>query len=226
MNLTITHLKTLTKAQEKSKLDSLKAKDVRFKEVTSQLQKNMKECKKLITIIDNLRKKVSAQGISISNLNGDIVSKIRECDIYKKENKTLTSQMTALNRKCVDVNECKIIEHALQLKMIKMETESIKMHKYQQTKVLKEQMNMLDHKRKLKMIEFTMKTRQTSKTKEVKRKQDTKLKKFQGGTDDMGVLHGELHQQNTMNWGCVPNPGTTSLTEVSFYLLYCVYFTM
>jgi phosphoenolpyruvate synthase/pyruvate phosphate dikinase len=84
-----------------------------------------------MTKSDNLQKKVSAQGISISNLNGDIMSKIRECDIYKKENKILTSQMTALNRKCVDVNKRKM-EHVRQLKKIKMETESIKMCKHQQ----------------------------------------------------------------------------------------------
>jgi hypothetical protein len=86
-----------------------------------------------------------------------------------------------------------------------MKMEPIKIHKYQQTKVLKEWTNMLDHKHKLKTIEFTTNICQTRKAEEVKRKQDAKLKKFQGGTtDDMGVLHGELHKQNTMNGDVYP----------------------
>jgi hypothetical protein len=131
--------------------------------------------------------------------------------------------MTALNRKCIDVSERKM-EHALQLKKIEMETGSIKMRKYQQTKVLKERTNVLDHERKLKTIEFTAKTRQSSKAKEVKRKQDAKLKKFQGGIDDIGALHGEMCKQNIVNGGCVPSPGTTSLTEVSFLLCICLFY--
>jgi hypothetical protein len=117
------------------------------------------------------------------------------------------------------------MEHALQLKKIEMETESIKMQKYQQTKVLKEQTNVLEHKRKLKTIAFTARARQSGKAKESKRKLDAKMKKFQGGTDDMGVLHGELRKQNIVNGGCVPNPGTTSLTEVSFFQINFVHST-
>ena len=135
-----------------------------------------------------------------------------------KENKSLSSQVAILTRRSVEVNERKM-EHALQLKKIEMETESIKMQKYQQTKVLKEQTNVLEHERKLKMIAFTARTRQSGKARESKRKLDAKMKKFQGGTDDMGVLHGELRKQNTVNGGCVPNPGTTSLTEVSLFFV-------
>jgi streptomycin 6-kinase len=99
------------------------------------------------------------------------------------------------------------MEHMLQLKRISMEMKTIKMWKFKQTKVLKEQPNVLDHERKLKMIQFTASMHQGKKSQEQKRKQDAKLKKFQGRTEEIGVLHGDLHKQNTVNGGCVPNPG-------------------
>ena len=225
MNLTVCHLQTLAKAQEKSKAESLKAKDVKIKDITTQLQKNMKECKKMLTTKEDLNRTVSRQSLIISNLKGDIMSKIRQCDMLKRKNKQLTLQVTVFNRRSFELNERKM-EHALQLKKIEMETESIKMRKYEQTKVLREQTNLKEHERKLKTIEFTARTRQSSKAKEIKRKQDAKLKRFQGGMDDMGVLHGELRKQNIVNGGCVPNPGTTSLTEVSFYLLLGIFYIL
>jgi hypothetical protein len=94
--------------------------------------------------------------------------------------------------------------------------ESIKINKYQQTKVLKEQTNMLDHEQKLKMIQFMVKSCQHGKATELKRKADAKLKQFHGDFNKMGDLHGELRKQNTTNGGCIPNPGMTSLSEVSF----------
>jgi hypothetical protein len=84
------------------------------------------------------------------------MSKIRECDMLKEENKTLSSDVTALGRKCLEIDE----------RRIHMQVESIKICKYEQTEVLKEQTNMRDHERKLKMIEFTASTRQCGKAKE------------------------------------------------------------
>ena len=121
MNITITHLKTLAKSQEKSTAELLKAKDVKFKELNSQLQKNMKNCKKMLTTIDDLQRTVSRQSINISNLKGDIMSKMREGNIFKKENRQLSSQLSVLHQKNFEVNERKM-EHALQLKKIEMET--------------------------------------------------------------------------------------------------------
>ncbi len=119
------------------------------------------------------------------------MSKLRECDMYRKENKSLSTQVASLTRKCTEVDERKM-EHALQLEKIKMETENIKLRKYQQTKVLKEQTKVLEHERKFKTIAFTARTRQSGKAKETKRKLDDNLKTFQGGTDDTVFLHGEL----------------------------------
>lgn len=221
----LNHHKALAKSQEKSKTESLKSKDSKIKDLNGQLGVNMKSCKKMMVTVDDLRRTVSRHANTISCLRGDIMSKLRECDMYRKENKSLSTQVASLTRKCTEVDERKM-EHALQLEKIKMETENIKLRKYQQTNVLKEQTNVLEHERKLKTIAFTARTRQSGKAKETKRKLDAKLKKFQGGTDDMGVLHGELRKQNTVNGGCVPNPGTTSLTEVSFLVEIYVHTTV
>jgi hypothetical protein len=159
LNLAITHLKTLAKAQEKSKKECLKATDLKIKESNMILQKNLKGCKKLTTTIDSLHKNIGVQASTISNLNWDIMSKIRECDMLKKENKTLSSEVTTLGRKCLDVDERKM-QHALELKRISVQVESVKMRKYEQTEVMKEQMNTCDHERKIKTIEFTASTHQ------------------------------------------------------------------
>jgi hypothetical protein len=92
----------------------------------------------------------------ISNLNGDIMGKIRECNRLKKENKVLTSQLMSLLRKSLEVDEWKM-KHALQFEKIGKETKELKVEKYKQTKVLKEK-DVLDHKQKLQMIGFTAKT--------------------------------------------------------------------
>ena len=219
-----TQLKVLAKAQEKSKTESLKAKDVKFKELNKQLTINMKSCKKMMEKNEDLQRTVSRQSQNITNLKGDIMSKIRECDGYKKENKFLTSQVTAFNRMKLEVDGRKM-QHALDLKKIELKRESMKMRNEQHSKVLKEKTNVLEHERKLKTIEFTAKTRESGKVKETKRKLDAKLKKFQAGADDMGVLHGELRKQNAVNGGCVPNPGKTSMSDVSLLLVNDVYCT-
>ncbi len=175
--------------------------------------------------VEEMSRTVRSNENNIYNIRGDIMSKLREWEMYRKEKKSLATQVASLTRKCTEVDDRKM-EHALQLEKIKMETENIKLRKYQQTNVLKEQTNVLEHERKLKTIAFTARTRQSGKAKETKRKLDAKLKKFQGGTDDMGVLHGELRKQNTVNSGCVPNPGTTSLTEVSFLVEIYVHTTV
>jgi hypothetical protein len=69
---------------------------------------------KQATMIASMQKMHNSQVITISTLNGDIMAKIRECDMFKKENKLLTSQVMALQRKSVVIDECKM-EHALQL---------------------------------------------------------------------------------------------------------------
>ena len=66
----------------------------------------------------------------------------------------MTSQLTALNWTILEVDEHKM-QHAIDLKKIQLKRESIKMRNYQHMTVLKEQTNVLEHKRKLKMIEFT-----------------------------------------------------------------------
>jgi hypothetical protein len=107
------------------------------------------------------------------------------------------------------------MEHALNLKKIEMETESIKMGKYHQTNALKEQTNVLDHEQKLKTIKFTASTHQRGKAKELKQKANAKLKKYQGDFNNTGVLHNELRKQNTMNGGC----RMTFLTDVSISIV-------
>jgi hypothetical protein len=93
--------------------------------------------------------------------------------------------------------------------------------------VLKEKTNCLDHQRKLQTIEFTAKTRQEGKENDMKRRQSAKQTKFQGGSDQMGLLHGELKKQAAGNGGCVPNPGTTPIPLVSFdRAIDCYYFTV
>jgi hypothetical protein len=141
------------KSQEKSKQHHLKAKDVMFKETVALHRNTLKNCTKQAGIIATLQKKHSAQVIPISTLNGDIMAKICECDIIKKENKLLTSQFMALERKSLVIDEHKM-EHMLQLKHMVLETESLKVQKLEQTKVLKDQTNHQEHKRKLEVIQF------------------------------------------------------------------------
>jgi hypothetical protein len=72
------------------------------------------------------------------------------------------------------------MEHAIQLKRITLETEVLKVQNMEQTKVLKDQTNKQDHKRKLHAISFTAKTRKKGKDKDAKWKHIAKQKKFQG----------------------------------------------
>jgi hypothetical protein len=107
------------------------------------------------------------------------------------------------------------MEHALQLKKLAKETEELKVEKFKEMKVLKEKTNCLDHQRKLQTIEFTAKRRQEGKENDMKRRQSAKQTKFQGGSDQMGLLHGKLKKQAAGNGGCIPNPGTTPIPLVS-----------
>jgi regulator of replication initiation timing len=98
-------------------------------------QKNLKANTKLLDQIQVLHKKLNAHVITISNLNGGIMSKIRECDGLKMESKVLTSKVMSLLRKSLEVNKQKV-EHALQLKKRAKETEEWKVENCKQTKVL------------------------------------------------------------------------------------------
>jgi hypothetical protein len=146
------------------------------------------------------------------------MAKICECDIIKKENKLLTSQFMALERKSLVIDEHKM-EHMLQLKHMVLETELLKVQKLEQTKVLKDQTNHQEHKRKLETIQFTAKARQKGKDKDAKRRHCAKQKKFQGGSDQMSLLLGKIRKQNELNGGKVPTPGTTPITGVSLQQL-------
>jgi hypothetical protein len=214
MSLTIANLKKIGKGQEKSKQDCLKAKDVKFKELNANMAKTLKDSKSQNIKLAMSVKKLAKQTATVSTLNADIMTKVKECDTLKKDVKNLTSQVTSLGRRCVEVDDRKH-EQALEIKKIVRETEAIKMRKFEQGNVLKEQMNVRDHERKLETIEHTHSHRARGKAKDHKRKEDVKKKKAQGGCDELGILHGELRKQNTVNGGCVPNPGTTSISDVS-----------
>jgi hypothetical protein len=75
------------------------------------------------------------------------------------------------------------------VKKIAKETEELKVEKFKQMKVLKKKNNVQDHKQKL----------QTGKENDLKRCQSAKQTKFQGGLDQMGVLHGKLQKQVVAN---------------------------
>jgi hypothetical protein len=147
----LARLKDCMKSQAKSKQYLLKAKDVRFKETVALHRNTLTNCTKQAGIIAALQKTHSAQVITISTLNGGIMAKIRECDIFKKENKSLTSQVMALERKSLVIDERKM-EHVLQLNRMVLETDSLKVKKLEQTKVLKVQTNHQEHKRKLEAV--------------------------------------------------------------------------
>lgn len=214
LNLTITTFKQIAKSAERSKQDLLKAKDVKFKETHTLYQKNLKANSKLVDQVAALNRRVSLQIINVSTLNGDLMAKMREVDGLKKEIKSLSLKLGVFAKKS-NVNDEKRMEHALQLKRLVKETEELKVRKIEQAKVLKEQTNQMDHKRKLETIEFTATTRQQGKESELNRKQKAKQGKMQVGADQMGVLHGELRKQVASNGGTVPNPGTTPLPMVS-----------
>ena len=156
-----------------------------------------------MTTIDGLHKTHNNDVTIISKLKGDIMGKIRECELYKKENKSLTSQVNVFQKKACGLEERKM-EHALQLKKLVLDTEALKVKNVEQSKVLKDRSNEQDHKRKLETISFLAKSRQKTKDNDEKRKSVSKLKKFQGGSDQMGLLLGEIRKQTEVNGGCVP----------------------
>jgi hypothetical protein len=77
----------------------LKMKDMIYKDAHTLYQKNLKANTKLLDQIQGLHKKLNVKVICISNLNGDRMAKIWECDILKKENKVLYLKVTSLERK-------------------------------------------------------------------------------------------------------------------------------
>jgi hypothetical protein len=160
LRITLSTCKENLKLNDKSKQTLLKLKDVKYKETNTMYQKNLKVTTKLMDQIQGLHKKMNAQVISISNLNGDLLAKIWEVDMLKKENKILNLKVAMLERKLLVVDKCKM-SHVLQLKQIRLETEVLRVKKLEQSKVLKK--NVLDHKRKLQTIEFVASTRRKGK---------------------------------------------------------------
>jgi hypothetical protein len=143
MSLTIAHLKDIGRSQDKLEQECLKVKDLKYKECNTSLARTLKGSKNQTTELSNLLKKTTKQTSTISTLNADIMSKVKECDILKKDVKSLTTQVKSLGRRCVVVDERKH-EQVLQLKMVAMETETIKMCKFEQAKVLKEESNVTE----------------------------------------------------------------------------------
>jgi len=142
-----------------------------------------------------------------------MVSYRKVCSL-KKENKALYSKITAMGKKSMEVDKKKM-EHVLQMKMLAKETEEIKVWKFENTKILCDKMNEMEHKHKLETIEFVATTR--GKEEDVIRKERVKQGKLKIGSKQMGVLHGELRKQVAANGGTVPNPGTTPLPMVSLF---------
>jgi hypothetical protein len=218
LKLEMTGLKANMKDQEESKKFLLKAKDIKYKESVTVQKNTLKTSQKLTSTIATMQKTHSLQVTSISTLSGDLMAKIRECDLIKKENKALASQNAALERRAVACDERKM-EHALQVKQITFETEALKAKKVDKVNVFKDQSNHQAHNRKLEAIQVTAQCRKKNKDDDVNRRQKAKEKKFQGGSDQMGLLLGEIRKQNEVHGGCVPNPGTTPVTGVSFVLV-------
>ena len=157
LNLTIATLKANAKSTKRSKQDLLKLKDIKYKDTFTLYQKNLKANTKLNDQVQGLYKKINLQILSISNLNGDLIAKICEVDILKKENKVMSSKVASLERKLIEVNKKKM-EHAIQMRTLAKEMEEIKVRNFEQTKVLRERTNEIDHKRKLETIEFVAST--------------------------------------------------------------------
>ena len=112
------------------KTDLLKLKDVNYKDTFVLYQNNLKANTKLLDQVQGLHKRVNLQTTCISNLNGDIMAKIREVDDLKKENKGLSTRVTILGRKLLEINKKKM-QHALQMKMLAKESKEIKVKKFE-----------------------------------------------------------------------------------------------
>ena len=87
------------------------------------------------------------------------------------------SKITAMGKKSMEVNEKKM-EHVLQMKMLAKEMEEIKVWKFENTKILCDKMNEMEHKRKLDTIEFVATTRKKGKEEDVIRKERVKQGKL------------------------------------------------
>jgi hypothetical protein len=218
----IGNLKESMKAQEKIKQSLLQARDLKYKELLVLYRANLKDNKQQVGTIADLHKTHDKDVKSMSNLKGDIMSKIRQCEIFKKDNKSLKTQVSTLERKS-SANDERKMEHELELKNLTLKTEALKVKNVQQTNFLKDKTNQHDHTRKIQAISFLAKARQRGKDIDEQRKNKAKQKKFQGGADQMGVLMGEIRKQTNVNGGCVPNPGTTPIPVVSF-LFRCILF--
>ena len=94
----------------------------------------------------------------------------------------------------MEIDEKKM-EHALQMKMLAKETEEIKVRKFESTKILRDKTKEREHKRKLETIEFVASTKKKGKEEDVIRKERAKQGKLKIGSEQMGVLHGELRKQ-------------------------------
>ena len=116
-----------------------------------------------------------------------------------------------------DIDEKKM-DHALRLKIIAKETEELKVLKIEKTKILRDKTNDTEFKRKLETIEFVASTKKKGKEEDVVRKEKARQGKLKIGSEQMGLLHGELRKQVASNGGTVPNPGTTPLPMVSHYI--------
>jgi septal ring factor EnvC (AmiA/AmiB activator) len=211
---TIVSLKDTAKSADKSKKELLASKDVRYKETFALYQKNMKLNLGFATREEASQKKINLQITNISTLNGDLMSKIRVIDAFKKDLKALQTMVTGLQKKKTDFDHSKH-EHTLEMRRLANEKEQLKERKTENSNALKEKTNNILHKRKLATMEFAATQREMAKVQESARKQKAKQAKFNHGSDQMGVLHGELRKQVASNGGTVPNPGTTPLGSVS-----------
>jgi hypothetical protein len=105
-------------------------KDIKYKETNILYQKNLKATTKLLDQVQGLYEKMNIQVISISNLNGDLIARIWEVDMLKKENKMLHSKAASLERKFLVVDEQKMLHAIQQMKQIVMETEALNCQKF------------------------------------------------------------------------------------------------
>lgn len=218
LHLTIRTLKDNARSAEASKKELLKARDIKFNETYGLYQKNLKSHMKLVDQVTVLNKKINERVASISILNGDIAAQYREICALKKDNKALNSKIAALVKKSCDIDEKKM-DHALRLKILAKETEELKVLKIEHTKILRDKTNDKEHKRKLETIEFVASTKKKGKEEDVVRKERARQGKLKIGSEQMGLLHGELRKQVASNGGTVPNPGTTPLPMVSRFRL-------
>jgi hypothetical protein len=214
LNLSISSLKESAKSAEKSKKELLASKDVKFKETFTLYQKNIKVNLSLAAQGQVNLQKINQQITSISSLNGDLMAKIREVEALKKDNKTMKSTITALKKKKMDYDDKKM-EYTLEMKRLANEGVQLKGQNTDTTSALREQTNIMVHKRKLAFAEFRVGQRLKAKEEDLARKEKAKISKMNAGSEQMVTLHGELRKQVASNGGTIPNPGTTPIGSVS-----------